>query len=197
MSVTDAGPRSARAERTRVAIADALLSLIDEGDLQPTATRIAERAGISLRLIYHHFGDLEALFHEATERETVRVLARVRPVALDQPFAGRVDAFVEQRCRLLEWMTPVCRAAALHTPTSETLQAARRQATRAGDHELTRVFAPEIARLGDAQRAPIVDALCVLTSWASWDGLRTRGRSVETSGEALRQSIEVMLGPYA
>jgi TetR/AcrR family transcriptional regulator, regulator of autoinduction and epiphytic fitness len=197
VSVTDAGPRTARAERTRVAIADALLSLIDEGDLQPTATRIAERAGISLRLIYHHFGDLEALFHEATERETVRVLARVHPVALDQPFAGRLDAFVEQRSRLLEWMTPVCRAAALHTPTSETLQAARRQATRAGDHELTHVFAPEIAALDDDQRAATVDALCVLTSWVAWDGLRTRGRTIEASQAAMRRSLVVMLGPYA
>ena len=58
-------------------IAEALLSLIDEGDLQPTANRIAERAGISLRVIYHHFGDLEALFREAAERETVRLISRV------------------------------------------------------------------------------------------------------------------------
>ena len=49
----------AATERARASIADALFSLLDEGELQPTATRIAERAGISLRLIYHHFGDLE------------------------------------------------------------------------------------------------------------------------------------------
>jgi AcrR family transcriptional regulator len=62
MSVAGAEPRSPRAERARASIAEALLSLIDEGDLQPTANRIAERAGISLRLIYHHFGDLESLY---------------------------------------------------------------------------------------------------------------------------------------
>ena len=195
MSVTDAGPRSARAERTRVAIADALLSLLDEGDLQPTANRIAERAGISLRLIYHHFGDLEALFQEASQRETVRLLARVRPVALDQPFADRLDAFVDQRCNLLEWMTPVCRAAALHAPTSETLRAARRQATRAGDHELERVFAPEIAGLAEPLRRPVVDALCALTSWSTWDDLRTRGLSQTASRDAVRQVLAGMLGP--
>ena len=118
MSVTDAGPRTARAERTRIAIADALLSLIDEGDLQPTATRIAERAGISLRLIYHHFGDLEALFHEASRARDGPTPGPGAPGARSTcPFAERLDAFVEQRCSLLEWMTPVCRAAALHPPT--------------------------------------------------------------------------------
>jgi TetR/AcrR family transcriptional regulator, regulator of autoinduction and epiphytic fitness len=197
VSVTDAGPRSARAERTRVAIADALLSLLDEGELQPTATRIAERAGISLRLIYHHFGDLEALFQAAAEQETVRLLARVRPVRLDQPFEARLDAFVDQRCRLLEWMTPVCRAAALHAATSETLQAANRQATRAGDRELERVFAPEIDQLDEAQRGPTVDALCTLTSWTSYHGIRLRGRSQAASRDALRQVLAVMLAPPA
>jgi len=195
VSVTDAGPRSARAERTRIAIADALLSLLDEGELQPTATRIAERAGISLRLIYHHFGDLEALFAMAAERESVRLLARVRPVRLDQPFDGRLDAFVDQRCRLLEWMTPVCRAAALHGPTSATLQAARRQATSAGDHELARVFAPEIAQLPDETRQATVDALCALTGWAAWDDLRTRGRSQGASRDAVRHALQAMLAP--
>ena len=194
MSVTDAGPRSARAEKTRIAIADALLSLIDEGDLQPTATRIADRAGISLRLIYHHFGDLEALFREAAERETVRLISRVHPVATDLEFPERLDAFVEQRCSLLEWMTPVCRAAALHAPFSATLQAARTNATAAGDHELKRVFATEIERLPAERRAPIVDALCMATSWNAWDELRMRGRSETESREAIRTTLLVLLG---
>jgi len=194
VSVTDAGPRSARAEKTRIAIADALLSLIDEGDLQPTATRIADRAGISLRLIYHHFGDLEALFREAAERETVRLISRVHPVATDLEFPERLDAFVEQRCSLLEWMTPVCRAAALHAPFSATLQAARTNATAAGDHELKRVFATEIERLPAERRAPIVDALCMATSWNAWDELRMRGRSETESREAIRTTLLVLLG---
>ena len=36
--------RAARAARTRAAIVDALLALLEEGDLQPTANRIADRA---------------------------------------------------------------------------------------------------------------------------------------------------------
>ena len=193
MSVTDAGPRTARAERTRIAIADALLSLIDEGDLQPTATRIAERAGISLRLIYHHFGDLEALFHEASQRETVRLLSRVTPVPVDLPFAERLDAFVEQRCSLLEWMTPVCRAAALHLPFSATLQSARASATALGDHELTHLFAAEIAELPEATREATVAAMCVMANWTVWDSLRTRDHSEHASRDIVRHALEVLL----
>jgi AcrR family transcriptional regulator len=194
VSVTEVSPRSARAERTRVAIADALLSLIDEGDLQPTATRIADRAGISLRLIYHHFGDLEALFREAAERETVRLMSRVHLVSTDLPFTERLDDFVEQRCSLLEWMTPVCRATALHAPFSATLQAARANATAAGDHEVKRVFAAEIAELPADRRRSTVDALCMATSWNAWDELRMRQRSVDECREAIRTTMRVLLG---
>jgi AcrR family transcriptional regulator len=188
-------PRPPRAERTRQAIADALLSLLDEGDLQPTATRIAERAGISLRLIYHHFGDLEALFQEACERETLRVLARVQAVPSDLPFDERVGAFVEQRCRLLEWMTPVCRAAALHAPFSPTLRGAGTQATSAGDHELRRVFAREIGRLPEDIRQTTVDAMCMATTWPAYDDLRRRNLDEPRCRDAMRLTLTTLLGP--
>ena len=41
--------RLGRGTRARTAVVDALLDLIEEGDLRPTAPRIAERAGVSLR----------------------------------------------------------------------------------------------------------------------------------------------------
>jgi TetR/AcrR family transcriptional regulator of autoinduction and epiphytic fitness len=194
VSITDDGPRTARAEKTRVAIADALLSLIDEGDLQPTATRIAERAGISLRLIYHHFGDLEALFQEASQREAVRLMARVKPVPLDLPFPERLDAFVEQRCSLLEWMTPVCRAAALHVHTSPTLQAAGLRGVKGFDGSFKQTFSAEIALLSDETRAPVVLAMCTLTGWSGWYAMRSKGKSIDQSRAAVRQALAILLG---
>ena len=54
--------RAARALRTRNRVVDALLDLIDEGDLRPPAADVARRAGVSLRSVYQHFDDLETLF---------------------------------------------------------------------------------------------------------------------------------------
>src|SRR3546814_6231042 len=56
--------RTLRAMRTREAIFDATFSLIDEGDLRPTAPRVAERAGVSVRSVFQHFDDLESLHAE-------------------------------------------------------------------------------------------------------------------------------------
>ena len=193
MSVAGAEPRSPRAERARASIAEALLSLIDEGDLQPTANRIAERAGISLRLIYHHFGDLESLYREASRLQLKRLLERFVPVPPDLPYDERLAAFVDQRARLYEWQTPVRRSAMINEHGSRTLQQARSWGTAAAHAEFEKTFATEIAELPDDRRRVSLDALAMVTGWPAWDELRTSGRSVEEVTAAMSHGITVLL----
>jgi AcrR family transcriptional regulator len=53
--------RRQRSERSRAAIITATLSLINGGNLAPTARQIAEEAGIGLRSFFRHFEDMDAL----------------------------------------------------------------------------------------------------------------------------------------
>lgn len=53
--------RRLRSERSRKAIIDAALALIDEGILVATAQQIAERAGVGIRSFFRHFEDMESL----------------------------------------------------------------------------------------------------------------------------------------
>ena len=186
--------RAARAARTRAAIVDALLSLLEEGDLQPTANRIAERAGISLRLIYHHFGDLESLFRDAATRQAGRLAALADPVDPDQPLDDRITQFCASRARVLEWMTPVRRASLLQEPFSEELTRAKIAYMRAGDSSVRELFRPELAALGPADRAEVEAALCAVASWSTWDTLRTSGHDEAASLAAVVRTFRALLG---
>jgi len=53
--------RRLRSERSRKAIIDATLALMDEGVLVPTAQLVAERAGVGIRSFFRHFEDMESL----------------------------------------------------------------------------------------------------------------------------------------
>ena len=53
--------RTLRSLRTREAIVDATIGLLEDGDLRPTAPRVAERASVSVRSVFQHFDDLETL----------------------------------------------------------------------------------------------------------------------------------------
>jgi len=193
MPVAGAEPRSPRAERARASIAEALLSLIDEGDLQPTANRIAERAGISLRLIYHHFGDLESLYKEASRIQLKRLLERYVPVPPDLPYDERLVAFADQRARIYEWQTPVRRSAMINEHGSRALQEARSWGMTAAQHEFQKTFATEIDEIPDDQREVTLDALAMVAGWPAWDELRSSGRTIEQATAAMSHAITVLL----
>jgi AcrR family transcriptional regulator len=187
--------RAARAVRTRTAIVDALLGLLEEGDLQPPANRIAERAGISLRLIYHHFGDLESLFSATAMREAERLSALAQPIDADQPLDARVTALVEQRCSMLEWITPVRRAALLQEPFSAELTTARQVFYAMGDQQVDEVFAVELAALADDRRAAVAGALHAALMWGCWNDLRLSGHTVESATAAVHATVAALITP--
>ena len=68
--------RRLRSERSRQAIIDAGLALIEEGVLVPTAQLISERAGVGIRSFFRHFSDMENLFAtvDAEAREATEAL---------------------------------------------------------------------------------------------------------------------------
>lgn len=68
--------RRLRSERSRQAIIDASMALIEEGVLVPTAQQISERAGVGIRSFFRHFSDMENLFAVVDEesRESVEAL---------------------------------------------------------------------------------------------------------------------------
>ena len=83
--------RVARGERTRVRVADALISLLEEGETAPTAKMVAQRAGVSLRLVFHHYEDMDALYRAVMVLQAQRYWSRVRDIPPDLPFTQRVD----------------------------------------------------------------------------------------------------------
>ena len=68
--------RRLRSERSRQAIIDALLALMDEGILVPTAQQVSIRAGVGIRTVFRHFSDMESLFAsgDAQSRQATEAL---------------------------------------------------------------------------------------------------------------------------
>jgi TetR/AcrR family transcriptional regulator of autoinduction and epiphytic fitness len=187
--------RTARARRTREAIVDAVLGLLDAGDLRPSVEDIAARAGVSPRSIFQHFGDRETLLRAVGMRQTERVSQIVEHLPDTGPFDERLEAFVEQRARVLEFITPVRRSALLNEPFSEGSHVGL-QAFRAFKRaEAERVFAPELDARRAAEREEVARALGAVTDWNTWEALRAhQGLSVADARAVMRRMIEALLG---
>jgi TetR/AcrR family transcriptional regulator, regulator of autoinduction and epiphytic fitness len=186
--------RTVRAERTRQALVDALLALLYEGQLQPTAERISERAGVSERSLFQHFADREALYQAVAVQQFERIVPTLDPIDVSLPLSERIEAFVAQRARLLETVTPVRRAALLLEPESEVvsgwLQSTRRQKAR----EVERVFRGELEEVAQPERRVLLAALVAASAWTEWEALRAHQRlSEERSRAAMRVTLTSLL----
>ncbi|MBI4518585.1 MAG: TetR/AcrR family transcriptional regulator [Deltaproteobacteria bacterium] len=164
--------RKARRAGTRAAVVDALLDLLEDGELRPTGPRIAARAGVSLRSIFQHFTDIEALFAAAADRQTERIRALASPVTGQGPLSQRLAAFAAQRARIFEAITPVRRAALLMEPFSPEIARRLRQARAAARREIERVFAPELSPLPASEQSEVLAALDAASGFSTWYTLR-------------------------
>lgn len=187
--------RTARAQRTRAAIVEACVALVNAGDPRPTAPKIAQGAGVSVRSIFQHFDDLETLFAMVAERAVAGLSDLVQPVDPSLPFPERLEAFVSGRAELLEALTPIRRAASVHAPSSPAIRARLEDGHRLLRAELASAFGPEVAALPRARRRPVLDMLDVAATWSSWDVLRTLdGRSPEEAAAVVADLIRAILG---
>ncbi|MET8348635.1 TetR/AcrR family transcriptional regulator [Micromonospora sp. NPDC005206] len=185
--------RTARAERTRVAIVEAHLALISEGDFRPTGERIAERAGISLRTLWTNFKDMETLF-EASGAEVLRQQdAAYRPVSAGLPLAKRVDAYCRQRARLLQLIAPSARAAQMREPVSDQLHRNRLKHIDRVRDEVEQLFAAELAQAGRG-REQLLNALVAASMWPAWSMLRDGlGLGVDQARGVMARTVGALL----
>jgi TetR/AcrR family transcriptional regulator, regulator of autoinduction and epiphytic fitness len=187
--------RTVRAERTRQALVDALLALLEDGELRPTAERIAERAGVSERSVFQHFPDREALFEAVGHQQYERIVRGAEPVDASRPLAERIDAFTRERAGLLEQITPVRRAAVLIEHESEVVASRLTSARGRAAREVEKVFRRELERVERDERAVLLAALVSASEWPAWEGYRAhQGLGIDRARAAMRATIAALLG---
>ena len=178
--------RVARGQRTRRNVAEALMALLRAGDSDPTAKAVARRAGVSLRLVFHHFADMDDLYQFVGALLLQRQWAEMPQLSPTLSLPTRIERTVAHRAALFEEISGVRRALVCRAPTCPGVG----QALTASDNlfleDLKATFAPELTSLPATSRAEYLGAMDAGTSWEVWDRLRT------TSGVAVRGARRVM-----
>jgi AcrR family transcriptional regulator len=177
--------RARRGERSRDAIVRALHALIGEGDAQPTAQQVAERAAVGLRSVFRHFDDMDSLWAEVS----ARVQAAAEPLLREPPGEGTLEEraleVVEHRSAFFEAISPYKRAGDLARRRSVYLQRQHTRVVRELRQRLLRAL-PELARAPEG----VTEALDLVLSFEAWDRLRIDQKlSRERASEAVRTAV--------
>jgi AcrR family transcriptional regulator len=193
---TWADGRTARRDRNKTAVLDAVLELFAAGDLSPSPEAVASLSGLSLRSVYRYVSDSDGLIHAAIERHLEKVGPLYGMESIGQgPFAVRVDAFVTARMRLYQAVAATARAAAARAATSQIIADRLRDRRQLLRVQLERQFAAEIASQPGGQASASVAAADALTQIETMDWFMTAGGySTEQTRAALTEALTRLLG---
>jgi TetR/AcrR family transcriptional regulator of autoinduction and epiphytic fitness len=190
--------RVLRGERTKEAIVDALVSLVEEGKLQPTGADVAKRAGVSLRSVRLHFPTREALLLAAAQRRS-ELLPPMAPVHVEGgDRRALLHAFVHARAAYLEATGPIRRAGAAFEAQSHAIKKVARMVRSERRRVTAETFAEAVAAEPAATRDQLLDALDAASSGLFWDSLRLELRlSIEDASAVMTRTIGALLGVRA
>jgi AcrR family transcriptional regulator len=182
----EADGRKHRSQKSQARIVNAMLELVAQGNLEPSADQIADIAKVGRRSVFRHFKDMDTLYREMTDS----IAASMGSIVL-QPFqaadwAGRVLELVDRRAVGFEKMKLFLLAGQVHRHRSPYLKGSHAQFVQMLRQILLGLLPKEIARNTD-----LVDALDMLLSFETWSRLRDdQGLSIARSKRVLNQTIQ-------
>jgi AcrR family transcriptional regulator len=187
--------RTARRDRNREQVLDAVIALFTEDQLAPNAADVARRSGVSLRSVYRYFEDQDALMRAAIARHAERVAPLYEVADLGEgPLDGRITRLVESRIRLYEAAAPTARAALARASVNPLLRD-QMEAARGRLREQTEaMFAPELRSMSAADRRATLAPVDALLQFESAEHLRVRlGFSVAQTNAILCRAVAALL----
>ena len=122
--------RRERSRSSRAKIVAAMLVLVGNGDVAPSAAKVAEVAGVGLRSVFRHFDDMDTLYREMGEV----IEARVMPIIVAPPkgnsWKERLLDIADRRAQVYETIMPYRISGNLKRYQSDFLMADYRRVIR-------------------------------------------------------------------
>lgn len=159
--------RRQRSERSRAQIIEALFTLIREGDMNPSAARVAERAAVGQRTVFRLFEDMDSLFGEMAERIQSEVMPIVLAPYVSTDWTERLAELVRRRADVFERIFPFRVSANLRRFQSRFLMDEYRRVLIFERESLKAILPAHI--VSDKR---LVAALEVTTGFQTWRRLR-------------------------
>lgn len=151
--------RTARRDRNKVAVLDAVIELFEEGNLTPGVHEVADRSGISLRSVYRYFADVDDLVAAAIARHVMRAghLFEIPDLGTGAT-ADRIERFCNRRIELFLAIRPVFQAAVIRAADQNRLAEGITASRARLCDQTTAMFAPELEAMSP-ERAEVVAAM--------------------------------------
>lgn len=181
--------RIIRREKSRQRIIDAVVQLINDGVGAPTAEQVGALAGVTMRTVFRHFSDMEALYREVISGLKVQSDALHVDFDPDLPWQEEFDRLLKRRAVLFEKFMPraiTAQALRHHSAViNQDVQQYSKQMRQRLEQVLPKSFVNNAIALAG------IDALM---SWDMWIRLRRDQKlSSRRAAEVIRSAVAAIL----
>lgn len=181
--------RRRRGQDSRARIVQAMLDLVREGHVSPSAELVAARAEVGLRTVFRHFKDLESLYSEMSAVVEGELLALADTPFKATTWRDRVLELVDRRGWAYERIAPFKQASEVHRHQSQTLVQHNAKLVAGARDILRRELPADLA--ADPK---VFEAIDLLLSFDAWRRLRQdQTLSPEATTEVLQAMIATLL----
>ncbi len=181
--------RRLRSRDSKRKIVAAMLELVREGRIAPTAEEVAQRANVGLRTVFRRFKDMESLYGEMAVAISEQVAPIVDVALGDNDWSQNLNQLVERRLRVYEVIMPYRVAAEVLKFQSNILHTHHLEIVRA-EREKLRSVLPEML-INDR---PLLEALEAVLSFDMWYQLRSdQNLSAKEATEVIGRILEKLL----
>jgi AcrR family transcriptional regulator len=189
MAPAGADGRHARSKSSRAKIIAALLELVKNGDVAPSAAKVAQAANVGLRSVFRHFDDMDSLYREMSEHvEAIVMPILLRPMPA-LPWRDCVRELTERRIKVFETILPFRISASINRFQSAFIMQDYQRMLRIERASLEAVLPPALV----ADKAQ-VDVLNVPMSFQVWRILRyDQSLDVDAARLAVLKLVEAVL----
>jgi AcrR family transcriptional regulator len=177
--------RRKRSEASREKLVAAMLELVREGEVTPSAEAVAARAGVGLRTVFRQFQDMEALYAGMALRLAEEYADWLDPFVA-AGWRGQLAEMMARRLATFERLIPFKRAADAHRHASPTIQRNHRETLARMRQRLVGLLPPDIA--DDPVRRETID---LMLSFETWLRLRLdQGLSPDAAREVVVAAVD-------
>ncbi|MBI1211117.1 MAG: TetR family transcriptional regulator [Alphaproteobacteria bacterium] len=178
--------RRIRGQTNRRKIVDAMIALVSEGVLTPSAQEVAARANVGLRTVFRHFDDMDSLYSEMSAQISKRVLPAITAAFVATDWRGRIEELIERRSEAFEMMLPFKSAADVIRHKSKFLTEGHEELVKFSRARVIEALPGEMRK-----RRGLVEALDLLLSFEAWRRLR---RDQKLSAAQAKQAVATAVG---
>ncbi len=190
--------RSARRERNRDAVVDALVELTTEGVDDPSIDDIADRAGVSYRSVYRYFKDRSEMMDAATDRAMAwlqpKLINASGPVSPGDPLDHRIDSIVDARAEMYAQIADMVRAAMIQSFSNRRINDVFVNSRQLSRRQIAMRFEAELKEFSDPERELRITSIDQVLSFQAIDYvMHERGHTREELERYLRGAVRAAL----